>query len=42
MYGENGVDGELELVVWPGGHRQTLALHADPYARDVRWVGPGG
>ena len=38
--GVDGVDGELELVVWPGGTRQTLALNADPYARSVRWVGP--
>jgi hypothetical protein len=36
-----GVDGELELVVWPGGQRQTLARNADPYARDVRWIAPG-
>jgi hypothetical protein len=41
-HGVDGVDGELELAVWPGERRETLALHADPYARQVRWVGPGG
>lgn len=40
--GVEGVDGELELMVWPRGHRQTLAQNGDPYAREVRWVGPGG
>jgi hypothetical protein len=39
--GVPGVDGELELVLWPGEHRQTLARNADPYARDVRWIASG-
>ena len=37
-YGADGVDGELELQTWPGGQCQTLARHADPYARSVEWV----
>lgn len=38
--GLDGVDGELELVVWPGAHRATLAQTSDAWARGVRWVGP--
>ena len=38
--GVKGVDGELELIVWPGERKQTLAQNADPYAREVHWVGP--
>jgi hypothetical protein len=32
--------GELQLTVWPGAERQSLA-YLDPYARSIRWRGPG-
>jgi hypothetical protein len=35
-------DAQLQLTVWPGGRPQPLAVLLDPYARAIRWQGPGG